>query len=142
MGDNSCTSEVSHTYYLVTSLSEEIHKKTNMYNQDSNSWSTTVPETTNMSSDVDQDTVMSLRQRLKTMKEIFGDEIDATESAKRKRAARRRNGNCIDNLIDGSFMGMVLAMCLIMVLGAAFFAYKNLYFAVIKKIYPEGRSEL
>jgi len=76
------------------------------------------------------------------MKEIFGDEIDATETAKRKRAVKKRNGNCIDNLIDGSFMGMVLAMCLIMVLGAAFFAYKNLYFAVIKKMYPGDRSEL
>ena len=39
------------------------------------------------------------------MKEIFGDEIDATETAKRKRAVKKRNGNCIDNLIDGSFMG-------------------------------------
>ena len=58
-------------------------------------------------SNCDGETIMSLRQRLKTMKEIFGDEIDATESAKRKRAAKRRNGNCIDNLIDGSFMGMI-----------------------------------
>ena len=39
------------------------------------------------------------------IKEIFGDEIDATETAKRKRAVKKRNGNCIDNLIDGSFMG-------------------------------------
>ena len=76
------------------------------------------------------------------MKEIFGDEIDTTETARRKKAAKRRNGNCIDNIIDGSFMGMVLAMCLAMVLGAAFFAYKNLYFAVIKKIYPDHRTEL
>lgn len=76
------------------------------------------------------------------MKEIFGDEIDSTETAKRKRAAKRRNGNCIDNIIDGSFMGMVLAICLAMVLGAAFFAYKNLYYAVIKKVYPDARNEL
>lgn len=76
------------------------------------------------------------------MKEIFGDEIDSTETAKRKRAAKRRNGNCIDNIIDGSFMGMVLAICLAMVLGAAFFAYKNLYFAVMKKVYPDARNEL
>ena len=48
---------------------------------------------------------LAFRQRLKTMKEIFGDEIDATETAKRKRAVKKRNGNCIDNLIDGSFMG-------------------------------------
>ena len=70
------------------------------------------------------------------MKEIFGDEIDVTDTAKRKRAARRRNG-CMDNLIDGSFMGLVLAVCLLMVLGAAFFAYKNLYFALMKKVYPD-----
>lgn len=35
-------------------------------------------------------------------------------------------------------MGMVLAVCLCMVLGAAFFAYKNLYYAVLKKMYPEN----
>ena len=76
------------------------------------------------------------------MKEVFGDEeVEVTDAARRKRIAKRRNGNCIDNIIDGSFMGFVLAMCLAMVLGAAFFAYKNLYFAVIKKIYPD-RSEL
>ena len=85
----------------------------------------------------DQETITNLRQRLKTMKEIFGDEIDTTDTSKRKRAAKRRNGNCIDTIIDGSFMGMVLAICLTMVLGAAFFAYKNLYFAIMKKIYPD-----
>ena len=84
----------------------------------------------------DAETISTLRNRLKTMKEIFGDEIDATDTAKRKRAARRRNG-CMDNLIDGSFMGLVLAVCLLMVLGAAFFAYKNLYFALMKKVYPD-----
>lgn len=36
-------------------------------------------------------------------------------------------------------MGMVLAICLVMVLSAAFFAYKNLYHAVMKKMYPEQR---
>ena len=47
-----------------------------------------------------------------------------------------------DNIIDGSFMGMVLAICLSMVLGAAFFAYKNLYFAVMQKMYPDRGGEL
>ena len=46
----------------------------------------------------------------------------------------------MDTLIDGSFMGMVLFTCLAMVVGAAFFAYKNLYFAVMKKMYPESDS--
>ena len=39
-------------------------------------------------------------------------------------------------------MGMVLAICLTMVLGAAFFAYKNLYYAVLKKMYPDRGGEL
>ena len=35
-------------------------------------------------------------------------------------------------------MGMILAVCLAMVVGASFFAYKNLYYAVMKKMYPEN----
>ena len=38
---------------------------------------------------------------------------------------------------DCSMMGAVLAVCLAMVLGASFFAYKNLYYAVMKKWYPD-----
>ena len=73
------------------------------------------------------------------MKEIFDDEDRATDVA--RKSAKRRQGTCMDSIIDGSFMGIVLAVCLAMVLGAAFFAYKNLYFAVMKKMYPD-RSEL
>ena len=46
-------------------------------------------------SGTDQETITHLRKRLTTMKEIFGEDLDATETARRKRAARRRNGNCI-----------------------------------------------
>ena len=53
-----------------------------------------------------------------------------------------QNFRFADNIIDGSFMGMVLAICLSMVLGAAFFAYKNLYFAVMQKMYPDRGGEL
>ncbi len=83
------------------------------------------------------------------MKEVFGDS-DADDNGagggggddvRRKRAARRRKQNCMDTIIDGSFMGAVLAVCLAMVLGAAFFAYKNLYYAVMKKIYPPEDTE-
>lgn len=109
-----------------------------MFNhQQDSSWTTSVPD-----AQADPETVATLRQRLRSMKEIFGEEIDSTDTAKRKRASKRRNGNCIDNIIDGSFMGMVLAICLAMVLGAAFFAYKNLYYAVIKKMYPDQHTEL
>ena len=81
---------------------------------------------------------MSLRNRLKVMKDVFGDSdaSDGGEDAKSKRAARRKKQSCLDTIIDGSFMGAVLAVCLAMVLGSVFFAYKNLYYAVMKKFYP------
>ena len=46
------------------------------------------------------------------------------------------------SLLFFSFMGMVLAVCLTMVVGATFFAYKNLYYAVMKKVYPDGDSNI
>ena len=101
--------------------------------------------TTPISGPISDDTVSNLRQRLHAMKEIFGesDEENDDPAAKRRRekaAAKRRKKNCMDTIIDGSFMGMVLAVCLTVVLGAAFFAYKNLYYAVLKKMYPEAQQ--
>ena len=59
---------------------------------------------------------------------------DEDKDGKKK---KRKRGKCIDTIIDGSMMGAVLAVCLAMVLGASFFAYKNLYYAVMKKWYPD-----
>merc|ERR1712154_400773 len=82
-------------------------------------------------SHVNEETVTHLRQRLNVMREIVKDEDRDGKKKKRKR------GKCIDTIIDGSMMGAVLAVCLAMVLGASFFAYKNLYYAVMKKWYPD-----
>jgi len=79
------------------------------------------------------------------MREVFGDgtddDKDNAATRRRRRALERIQGRrekgCMDNLIDGSLMGIVLALCLCMVLGASFFAYKNLYYAVMKKFNPE-----
>merc|ERR1711974_239297 len=90
--------------------------------------------------DMNTEAVSTLRHRLNAFKESFGDDLvgealsecDSTEAAARRsarRANKRRQGNCMDTLIDGSFMGLVLAVCLTMVVGASFFAYKNLYYA-------------
>merc|ERR1712029_597143 len=76
-------------------------------------------------------TVSHLRQRLNVMREICKDDD------KNGKTKKRRRGKCIDTIIDGSMMGAVLAVCLAMVLGASFFAYKNLYYAVMKKWYPD-----
>ena len=109
-----------------------------------------------------RETVSSLRHRLKSLKDAFGEDVDdqllaeadslmsrtgptsadeILRSSNRRAAKRRNASNCLESIIDGSFMGGVLAVCLMMVFGAAFFAYKNLYYAVIKKMYPE-RDEL
>lgn len=110
------------------------------------------------SNPVSDEAVTNLRHRLKSLKDAFGDEVDDEMLAEanslmgrtgsktadeilrgsHRRAAKRRNAsNCLESIIDGSFMGGVLAVCLMMVFGAAFFAYKNLYYAVLKKMYPE-----
>ena len=58
--------------------------------------------------------VSTLRHRLNAFKDSFGDDLvgealnecDSTEAAARrsaKRAAKRRNGNCMDTLIDGRY---------------------------------------
>jgi len=82
---------------------------------------------------VNEETVGHLRQRLNVMRDIVKD-----EDKEGKKKMKRRQGKCIDTIIDGSLMGAVLAVCLAMVIGASFFAYKNLYFAVMKKWYPEA----
>merc|ERR1711884_425769 len=82
-------------------------------------------------SNVNEETVSHLRQRLNVMREICKDDD------KNGKTKKRRRGKCINTIIDGSMMGAVLAVCLAMVLGASFFAYKNLYYAVMKKWYPE-----
>ena len=110
---------------------------------------------------VSDESVSHLRQRLRSLKEALGDGVDdellaeanslmdrtGSKSADEllrgssRRAAKRRNAsNCLESVIDGSFMGGVLAVCLMMVFGAAFFAYKNLYYAVLHKMYPETRN--
>jgi len=82
---------------------------------------------------LDDETVGHLRQRLKAMKELVSEEENGKGGKK-----KRRRGKCIDTIIDGSMMGAVLAVCLAMVLGASFFAYKNLYYAIMRKWYPES----
>ena len=93
---------------------------------------------------VSGETMANLRRRLNIFKESLGDELidslqddEDNHDVRRKRGeVKKRDGTCIDTIVDGSFTGIVLAACLATVLGAAFFAYKNLYQAVMKKMYP------
>ena len=105
-----------------------------------------------MGAPVNEETVGHLRQRLNVMRDIVKVRGQCEkylnlvhlnlnlqdEDKDGKKKVKRRQGKCIDTIIDGSLMGAVLAVCLAMVIGASFFAYKNLYFAVMKKWYPEA----
>ena len=42
------------------------------------------------------------------MKEILNEEDDPTDAAAKKKAERRKKTNCLDTIIDGSFMGIIL----------------------------------
>merc|ERR1712109_234835 len=57
-------------------------------------------------SNVNEETVSHLRQRLNVMREICKDDD------KNGKTKKRRRGKCIDTIIDGSMMGAVLAVCL------------------------------
>lgn len=59
-----------------------------------------------LSASVSKETVANLRHRLSVMKEILGDEDDPKVSQVRKRNSRRKG--CMDTILDGSFMGLVL----------------------------------
>ena len=77
---------------------------------------------------------MFIRTCLSSQNPVISYPKDEDKDGKKK---KRKRGKCIDTIIDGSMMGAVLAVCLAMVLGASFFAYKNLYYAVMKKWYPD-----
>ena len=57
---------------------------------------------------VSDETVDKLRHRLIVMKEILNEEDDPSDAAAKKKAERRKKTNCLDTIIDGSFMGVIL----------------------------------
>ncbi len=42
------------------------------------------------------------------MKEILNEEEDPSDEKARKKIERRKKKNCLDTIIDGSFMGLIL----------------------------------
>ncbi|KDR16156.1 uncharacterized protein LOC110832762 [Zootermopsis nevadensis] len=86
----------------------------------------------NETSDVLTESVEQLRARLDAMKKLI-DNPDKT--------ANRRNqaGNTI---IDGSFLNIVFTVVLLMIIGVSFYAFLNLYYAIIKKFHPKEHTEL
>lgn len=57
---------------------------------------------------VSDETVTNLRHRLMVMKEILNEEENEDDAKQRKKLERRKKKNCLDTIIDGSFMGLIL----------------------------------
>ena len=59
---------------------------------------------------VSDETVTNLRNRLMVMKEILNEEENEDDAKQRKKLERRKKKNCLDTIIDGSFMGLILVI--------------------------------
>ena len=56
------------------------------------------------------ETVTNLRHRLMVMKEILNEEETEDDTKQRKKYERRKKKTCLDTIIDGSFMGLILVI--------------------------------
>ncbi|PNF23590.1 hypothetical protein B7P43_G04964, partial [Cryptotermes secundus] len=78
------------------------------------------------------ESVEQLRARLDAMKKIIDD-------PDKKAHRRSQAGNTI---IDGSFLSIVFTVVLLMIIGVSFYAFLNLYYAIIKKFHSKEHTEL
>ncbi|KAK9751834.1 hypothetical protein QE152_g4685 [Popillia japonica] len=83
------------------------------------------------------ETIDELRQRLNHMKRAMAERqssgLDINEG---RRISRRPTG-----VIDGSFLSVVFAVALIVIMTVSFYAFYNLYNAVLKR-FPSKHTEL
>lgn len=93
-------------------------------------------ELNNESLDDIADSVEELRMKLDNMKRLMEEKKGATlgeiSSAKNKREC---------HIIDGTFLSYIFGSALIVILTVSFFAFYNLYHAVLKK-FPSKKDEL
>ncbi|KAL0275959.1 UNVERIFIED_CONTAM: hypothetical protein PYX00_003656 [Menopon gallinae] len=75
--------------------------------------------------------------KLETMKRIIDSEEDDEE-----KGSLRRKRKCKDSIIDGSFLSFVFVLVLILILCVSFYAFSNLYYAVLKKFPSRKHTEL
>jgi hypothetical protein len=53
-----------------------------------------------------------------------------------------RRNQARNTIIDGSFLSIVFTVVLLMIIGVSFYAFLNLYYAIIKKFHPKEHTEL
>lgn len=89
------------------------------------------------------ETVEELRAKLDAMKDLLAEE-QLKQALHNKRhgissglqySARR------DSIIDGTFLSAVFAVVFLLIVGVSFYAFQNLYFAILKR-FPAKHTEL
>lgn len=75
--------------------------------------------------------------KLESMKRIIDSEEDDEEQG-----SLRRKRKCRESIIDGSFMSAVFLVVLILILCVSFYAFSNLYYAILKRFPSRKHTEL
>ncbi|KAF6211937.1 hypothetical protein GE061_012454 [Apolygus lucorum] len=84
------------------------------------------------------ESVEELRERLESMKKLLAE----SQSKNRSRTSDSFTpSQRYDSLIDGNFLSAVFAIVFILIVGVSFYAFQNLYFAILKK-FPAKHTEL
>ena len=79
------------------------------------------------------ESVEHLRHRLNTMKRLMASDLEKKS---------KRNQTTDDSIIDGSFLSVVFIVVLLMIIGVSFYAFLNLYYAILKKFPAKEHTEL
>ncbi|XP_049782545.1 uncharacterized protein LOC126184221 [Schistocerca cancellata] len=85
------------------------------------------------SSDDFSESVEQLRSRLNIVKRLM-------ENNTQKRSKKRRSAR--DSIIDGSFLSVVFAVVLVMIICVSVYAFANLYYAILRKFQTKQHTEL
>jgi len=94
-------------------------------------------------------TVEELRAHLQTMRQLMANSesdglnlsIDDDGNPTSARSARR-NQSSKASIIDGTFLSLVFSVVLVLIVGVSFYAFQNLYQAILKKFPSLTHTEL
>ncbi|KAG8230617.1 hypothetical protein J437_LFUL004529 [Ladona fulva] len=88
------------------------------------------------------ESVEELRDRLEAMKRLMAEQgRGGGGSGGSLDSASSSSGKSSDSIIDGSFLSVVFAVVLTMILSVSIYAFQNLYYAILKK-FPSKHTEL
>ncbi|XP_071445247.1 uncharacterized protein [Hetaerina americana] len=91
------------------------------------------------------ESVEELRDRLEAMKRLMAEQGRSGSggggSGSGFDSSSSSSGKSSDSIIDGSFLSVVFAVVLTMILSVSIYAFQNLYYAILKK-FPSKHTEL